>query len=118
MSDPRHVDPAGLLAESAAVVPSGLSRRRMLRGAAGVGAAGLAAAAVTGAAAAPARAVTARSAAAPARVPEEAADAGPSEPVVVHLRDARSGELDVFSGVGHTRVHDPELAARLARMAT
>jgi len=38
--------------------------------------------------------------------------------VVVHLRDARSGELDVFSGVSHTRVRDPELAARLARMAT
>jgi hypothetical protein len=99
------------------VVPAGLSRRRMLRGAAGVGAAGLAAAAVTGAPAPPARTVTARSAAAPARAPEEAADSGHSEPVVVHLRDARSGELDVFSGVSHTRVHDPELAARLVRMA-
>jgi hypothetical protein len=116
MSDPRHADPAGLLAEPAAVVPPGLSRRRMLRGAAGVGAAGLAAAAVTGAVPAHARAVTARSAD-PARPPEEAADSGPSEPLVVHLRDARSGELDVFSGVSHTRVHDPELAARLARVA-
>jgi hypothetical protein len=33
----------------------------------------------------------------------------------VHVRDARSGELDVFSGISHTRLRDPDLAARLVR---
>jgi hypothetical protein len=121
MSDQSHPDPAGLVA-SAAVAP-GLSRRRVLRGAAGAGAVGLAAAAMAGAAVAPALADTTRSAAtpaapdAPARAAEGAMDPGPSEPLVVHLRDARSGEMDVFAGVRHTRVRDPDLAARLARAA-
>ena len=34
---------------------------------------------------------------------------------MVHLRDARSGEMDVFAGTSHTRLRDPELAARLTR---
>ena len=33
----------------------------------------------------------------------------------MHVRDARSGEIDVFRGTSHARVHDPELAARLMR---
>jgi hypothetical protein len=37
--------------------------------------------------------------------------------VVVHLRDARSGEMEIFSGTSQTRVRDPELAARLVRAA-
>jgi len=41
------------------------------------------------------------------------AGAGESEPVVVHVRDAATGEMDVFRGTTHTRVHDKELAARL-----
>jgi hypothetical protein len=36
---------------------------------------------------------------------------------VVHLRDVRSGEMDVFAGTSRTRLRDPELAARLARAA-
>jgi hypothetical protein len=32
---------------------------------------------------------------------------------VVHVRDAATGEMDVFRGTTHTRVHDKELAARL-----
>jgi hypothetical protein len=34
---------------------------------------------------------------------------------VVHLRDARSGEMDVFAGTRQVRVTDPDLAARLTR---
>jgi hypothetical protein len=37
------------------------------------------------------------------------------EDVVVHVRDVRTGELDVFSGTSHIRLSDPDLAARLAR---
>jgi hypothetical protein len=36
-------------------------------------------------------------------------------PVVVYLRDASSGELEIFAGTSRTQVHDPALAARLAR---
>jgi hypothetical protein len=86
----------------------------VLLGAAGAGAAGLAAAAV--ASAGPAFAETSRTAAAPAH---DAADtrhgSEVSEPVVVHLRDVRSGELDIFAGTTHTRLRDPDLAGRLAR---
>jgi hypothetical protein len=34
---------------------------------------------------------------------------------VVHLRDARSGEMDIFAGTRHARLRDPDLAARLTR---
>ena len=116
MSGPNHAGPAVPLAPAAADASPGLSRRRVLRGAAGAGAAGLALAA-TGVAATPALAEAARPAvpSAPAAVPGAGIDA--AEPVVVHLRDARSGEMDVFAGTRHTRVHDPDLAARLARAA-
>jgi len=40
---------------------------------------------------------------------------GASEDIIVHVRDVRSGELDVFSGTSHTRLRDPDLAARLVR---
>jgi hypothetical protein len=94
----------------------GLSRRSMLWGA-GAGAAGLAAIAVAGPAA-PALAAANR-ATAPARSGSrvDGRSDGISEPVVVHLRDVRSGEMDVFAGTSHTRLRDPDLAARLARAA-
>jgi hypothetical protein len=112
---------AGSLADTktAASEPQGgPSRRSLLRGAAGAGAAGIAAA-VALRAATPARAAAA-AAAVPAtartRTPNalgnQAAVAGP---VVVHLRDARSGEMDVFAGTRQVRVTDPDLAARLTR---
>lgn len=92
-----------------------LSRRSVLRGAAGVGVAGIAATALAGTAI-PAFAATARPTAPAARgTKAEAADADTTEQVVVHVRDARSGEIDVFRGTSHARVHDPELAARLVR---
>jgi hypothetical protein len=83
------------------------SRRSVLRGAAGVGAVGLAAAA------GPALAADNRRAAAPAR-PGTALPADTAGPLVVYLRDAASGELDVFAGTSHAVIRDHELAARLA----
>jgi hypothetical protein len=89
------------------------SRRSVLHGAAGLAGAGLAATAIAGTLAAPA---AASAGAAPgarrgraAGVPTEA------EPVIVHVRDLRSGEMDVFAGEAQARVHDPGLAARLVR---
>jgi nitrous oxide reductase len=91
-----------------------LTRRSVLRGAAGVGAAGIAATALAGTA--PAFAATARPTAPAARSAKAGeADAGTTEQFIVHVRDARSGEIDVFRGASHTRVQDPELAARLVR---
>lgn len=91
----------------------GVSRRSVLRGVAGAGAAGLAVAAV-------ASAGPALAAAKPAPPRRQAATAATNEattagPVVVHVRDARSGEMDIFAGTSHTRLRDPDLAARLAR---
>ena len=93
---------------------SGVSRRSVLRGVAGAGAAGLAAVAVAGTAG---PAIAAAAPAAPRRHDARAAanDATTAGPVVVHVRDARSGEMDVFAGTSHTRLRDPDLAARLAR---
>jgi hypothetical protein len=85
------------------------SRRSVLRGAAGAGVAGIAATALAGAAA---PALAAASWPAPAAGTK---DLDSAEPIVVHVRDARSGEIDVFRGTSQTRVHDRELAARLVR---
>ena len=90
--------------------------RRSLLGAAGVGAAGLAAGALGLASAAPAG----RKAARPASATRTGAGGGErpdsGEQVVVHVRGGRGGDLDVFSGTSHTRVHDAALAARLRQM--
>jgi hypothetical protein len=88
--------------------PAGrLTRRSLLRGAATAGAAGLAATAM-GAAAGPALA----SASQPA-VPDQAH--GQHEPIVVHVRDARSGDIEVFAGTRQAQLRDKDLAARIAR---
>jgi hypothetical protein len=88
-----------------------LSRRSILRGAAGAGAAGIAATALAGTAL-PAFAATAR----PSHDTKDGPkDTDTSEQIVVHVRDARSGEIDVFRGMSQTRLHDRELAARLVR---
>jgi hypothetical protein len=91
----------------------GPSRRSMLRGAGAVGAVGIAAAVGVGAASGVAAAATR-----PAADNRAAAGAGHSAdaagaPLVVYLRDAASGELDVFSGTSHTVIRDPALVARL-----
>ncbi len=110
--------------------PAPVSRRALLRTAAGASAAaGLAAGAaftaLPAAAAArpaqsgpaqsrPAAERTGRSAAAttPDAVPDPGSAAGP---LVIHLRDAQTGEMDIFAGTTRTRLCDPALAARLVQ---
>ncbi|HTA09012.1 MAG TPA: hypothetical protein VK836_10900 [Streptosporangiaceae bacterium] len=92
--------------------PAPLSRRSVLRGAASAGAAGLA---VTALAATPALAASEHARAdspADEHVPDHVAD---GEAVVVHVRNVRTGEMDVYRGTTYARVHDRALAARLAR---
>ncbi len=83
----------------------------MLRTAAGAGAASLVAGSVLGAI--PAAAATARTAGAAAgKTGTEAADS--AGPLVVHVRDLRTGDMDIFAGTSMTRLRDRALAARLA----
>ena len=97
------------------------TRRALFRGAAGVGAAGVAVAALSGlgARSAAGRAVVARGPDADLAAGdgdrEIAADA--AEPIVVHVKDVTAGRIDLFRGAGLVRLHDPELAARLARLS-
>jgi len=116
-----------------------LSRRSMLMGAAGAGAAGVAAATLGGAvlpalAAGASPAVTAGASPAvrgphandlqandrPADDPraDDLSAADLAEPVVVHVRNAARGELEVFRGTAATRLQDQDLAARLVRAST
>jgi hypothetical protein len=87
--------------------PPRMSRRSVLRGAAGAGAVGLAVATGAGAVAAAARPRT--------KAATSAAAAGPGRAgsLVVYLRDATAGELEVFAGTSKVRFRDPALAARL-----
>jgi hypothetical protein len=94
-----------------------LSRRSLLQGAATAGAAGLAVTAL-GAAASPALAATGPvpagrpSAGQPRSGGEMPASSGP---IVVHVRNAKSGDIEVFSGTSQNRLRDKDLAARIAR---
>jgi hypothetical protein len=99
----------------------GLSRRSVLQGAATAGVAGLAATAI-GAAVSPAAAAATGASAAPsgsAAHGRSAAHGGdlkaPSGPVVVHVRNAKAGDIEVFSGTSETRLTDKDLAARIVR---
>jgi hypothetical protein len=91
-----------------------ISRRSALRRGAAAGIAGAALVATGGpalAAALPSRSAAhdgARGAAA-----EPAAHT--AEPIIAHVRNARTGEIDVFKGTSQTRLHDPALAALLIR---
>ena len=89
---------------------SGTTRRGMLRGAAGLGAAGLAAGVFAGVAAAPAGAATTKDSSAGG-----SGAAAHDEPLVVHIHDARTGVVDLYSGTQHVRFTDYQLAARLAQ---
>ena len=91
-----------------------MSRRSMLRGAATAGAAGLAATAIGAAAASPALAATSRPSS-PDRGQDLSAAQTHAGPIVVHVRDAGSGDIEVFSGTSQTRLRDKDLAARIAR---
>ena len=92
----------------------GTTRRGMLRGAAGLGAAGLAAGVLGGVVAAPALAATKQTG---ATAPEGSRSAAHTEPMIVHVNDARTGVVDVYTGEQHVRFTDHQLAARLARAA-
>jgi len=85
-----------------------LSRRSLLQSAATAGAAGLAVTAMG--AANPALAAANRSPA-PSLDPAKT----PAGPIVVHVRDARSGDIEVLSGTSETRLRDKDLAARIVR---
>ena len=100
---------------------TGVSRRSVIRGAATAGAAGLAATALGGALS-PAAAADTRPAAGarPAAGTRSSAPAGgavkaSAGPIVVHVRDAKSGDIEVFSGTSQTRLRDTDLAARITR---
>jgi hypothetical protein len=92
---------------------TGVSRRSVIRGAATAGAAGLAVTALGGAlspaASASTRAASSTGAAAGGEVK------APAGPIVVHVRNAKSGDIEVFSGTSQTRLRDKDLAARIAR---
>jgi hypothetical protein len=91
--------------------PADLSRRSVLRRAAGAGVATIAATTIIGSAG-QALAATAR----PARPGGHDDSAGAdAKDVVVHIRDARTGEMDIFSGSSKTRLRDRALAAQLVR---
>ena len=96
---------------------TGVSRRSVIRGAATAGVAGLAATAFGGVLAPAAAASTRAPASAGTRVPASAGDEvkAPAGPIVVHVRNAKSGDIEVFSGTSQTRLRDKDLAARIAR---
>jgi nitrous oxide reductase len=87
----------------------GVSRRSVIRGAATAGAAGLAATALGGALS-PAAAASTRPAA-----PDKGDVKATGGPIVVHVRNAKSGDIEVFSGTSQTRLRDTDLAARITR---
>jgi hypothetical protein len=51
----------------------------------------------------------------PASAAGTAAQAQPGEPMVAHVKDVRTGEIDLFVGTRHLNFHSPEIAALLAR---
>jgi hypothetical protein len=111
-----HEDPAGPPQEQKQ--PSLISRRSALRGGAATGVAGAALLAAGGpalAAALPSRSVARDAAHDAARGGAAEPAAHPAEPIIAHVRNARTGEIDVFRGTSQTRLHDPALAALLIR---
>ena len=112
---PSH-DAKGASAEPSESSGRRLSRRSLLQGAATAGAAGLAATAIG--AAGPALAATSGPQAAkhsPGQSPSQSPGRAPAGPIMVHVRDARSGDIEVFAGTSQTRLRDKDLAARIAR---
>jgi NAD(P)-dependent dehydrogenase (short-subunit alcohol dehydrogenase family) len=95
---------------------SGVSRRSVLRTAAGAGIAATAATALA-ATGAPALAasMTENEAGGAEHHAAEQHEAAEDGPIIAHLRDARTGEIDVFHGTSQVRLHDPALAAHLIR---
>jgi hypothetical protein len=96
---------------AAPAAKAGPSRRGLLRGAGGIGIAGVAAGLLADTTAGVASAATTSSASA------SHAPAPASAPLVAHVHDARTGEVDLFTGEQHVRVHNPALARALAQAA-
>jgi hypothetical protein len=90
------------------------SRRTMLRGAAGAGVAATAIAATGGMALAAVDRPDSSQASGATPAADIAAEHD-GEAIVLHLRDVRSGEIDVFHGTRQVRLHDHELTARIIR---
>jgi hypothetical protein len=88
---------------------SGLSRRGLLRSAAGLGIAGVAAGLLID--------TTGGTASAAQAVPNGHALPANGAPLVAHVHDARTGDVDFFAGEQHVRVHNPALAHALAHAA-
>ena len=105
-----HEDPE--IHPAAPDAKAGPSRRGVLRSAGGIGIAGVTAGLLVNATAGAASAATARTASA------SHTQAPASSPLVAHVHDARTGEVDLFTGEQCVRVHDPALAHALARAAT
>jgi hypothetical protein len=99
------------LDDSAATAGSSPSRRSVLKGAAGAGAAGLAATTLAGIVTPAASAAVRGSHPAQHPAGEEAS----SDTIVVHVRNAATGELAIYRGESETQVHDRALAARIVR---
>src|SRR5215510_5960247 len=91
--------------------PATPSRRSVLRVAAGAGAAGIAATALSGVVGGMAAQASALKGTGHLS-PDEASG---TDPLIVHVRDAAAGEIDLFRGTTQTRLHDRDLAARLVR---
>ena len=113
-------DQTGPLSAGLLEVPirSPVSRRSLLRGAALAGAAGITAYSLAGASE-PALAAAASAPQASrtdhAGLTAANADIDADDEIVVHIREARSGQLDIFRGTNQTTVRDPDLVARLVR---
>jgi hypothetical protein len=95
--------------------PAGrVSRRSVLQGAAAAGAAGLAVTAL-GAAVSPTAAAAATAAQSAPSARTGGATSAPAGPMVVHVRNAGTGDIEVFAGTAQTRLRDRDLAARIAQ---
>ena len=90
--------------------PARLTRRGLMRATAGVGAATVAAGFLASALAEPAAAAT-------TQTTPNGTGAAPADPVVAHVHDAHTGQVDLFVGTRHIRVTDRELATRLINAA-
>jgi hypothetical protein len=89
---------------------SPISRRAALRGGAAAGLAGAALVATGAPALASVRPASRTESGRASASADERAD----ETIVVHVRNLRTGELDIFRGTTQTRVHNAALAAQLA----
>ena len=100
------------------------SRRGVVKGAAGAAAVGAVTLASPRTAQAETASATARrgrtgraGAAASAAVPNQNVHPMAGETMTVHVRDARTGQLDIYVGERHVQVRDRDLAARLIAAA-